>query len=77
LPAEGGIGIELYNAVQLELYPRLPRSPGRLLMVAATRRIGHGIRRRLDAASNKVSSITLNLSVSTSYFLAERQHPDI
>jgi phosphonate transport system permease protein len=55
LAGGGGIGIELYNAVQLGFYPRAATLIFVVyLMVAATGWIGDGVRRRLDAASRNV-----------------------
>jgi phosphonate transport system permease protein len=59
LAGGGGIGVELYNSVQLGFYPRVATL---LLivyaMVAATGRIGDRIRRRLESASLHARSRT-------------------
>jgi phosphonate transport system permease protein len=48
----GGIGIALYNAVQLGFYPQAATLIGVIyLMVAATGRLGDAVRRRLESAS--------------------------
>jgi phosphonate transport system permease protein len=57
LAGGGGIGIELYNAMQLGFYPRVATLILIIYaMVAATGWIGDRIRRRLDAASMQARS---------------------
>jgi phosphonate transport system permease protein len=52
LAGGGGIGVELYNAVQLGFYPRVATLIAIVYaMVAATGWIGDRIRRRVEAAS--------------------------